>query len=144
MEGKVIWGKGVRKRFMQIEQHNLNEERLQFGLKPISFITSEYPQKHLEDRRQRKPRPRDIIEERVMIGTTGPQPYSKKDYLGSHLMPENFLRPTIDSSEGQHLTGKMPDAAGALPPPLPIHSDEGKASTSTTGAPAGLNAPHLR
>jgi len=54
--------------------------------------------------RQKKPRPADLISEKIMIGKYGPQIYQKKDYLGSHLLPKD--EPASDqprSVESDHM-----------------------------------------
>jgi len=41
---------------------------------------------HCAKKFSRKPRPKDIMNENVMMGKYGPQKFEKKDYLGSHLI----------------------------------------------------------
>lgn len=60
------------------------------------LLNSDRSQKeHCAQKFSRKPRPKDIMNENVMMGKYGPQKFEKKDYLGSHLLKN----PSVSKSQ---------------------------------------------
>lgn len=75
---------------------------MQYGLKPIQYVDADgnEPFKSNKEKKnqEKKPRPVDLIHEKVMVGAKGVQPYSKKDFLGSHLLPQGWIQKDGEAS----------------------------------------------
>ena len=81
--GKIIWTGDQKDKFERLDEEKRWFKRVRLGLEKAD-AEGQGP-----DGRQKKPRPVDLISEKIMIGKYGPQIYQKKDYLGSHLLPKD-------------------------------------------------------
>ena len=90
--GKIIWNEAAKIKFERLEKEKRQFKRVRLGLEkmhPADYIYG--------DKNHKKPRPKDLISEKIMIGKWGPQTFQKKDYLGSHLLPKDDSQPIIKS-----------------------------------------------